>query len=98
MLTHLCLLYPNTELVTSFIITVCFFPHEERGLGLGLGFNSSSVTLAMSQVVKFYIKAILGFLTTAEDTGASDQSFYSCVKKQGVPKPCCLLTPSSEGH
>lgn len=75
MLTHLCLLCPNTELVTSFIITLCFFPHGERGLGLELGFNSSSITSAMSQVVKFYIKAILGFLTTAEDTGASDHSF-----------------------
>lgn len=51
------------------------FSHEERGWGLGLGFNSSSITSAMSQVVKFYIKAILRFLTAAEDAGASDHSF-----------------------
>lgn len=28
-----------------------FFPHGKKGLGLGLGFNSSSITSAMSQVV-----------------------------------------------
>lgn len=36
LLTHLCLLYPNTELVTSCRIIVRFFPHEERGAGLRL--------------------------------------------------------------
>lgn len=38
--------------------------------------SSSSITSAMSQIVKFYIKAILGFLTIPDDTGAScDHSF-----------------------
>lgn len=89
LLTYLHLLYPNMELIMSSVIIVCIFPHEEfigdQGYDFSLQFWCNLTT---SQVVKFYIKAIFGFLAIPDYTGAScDHSFSSPARVKSPPTP-----------
>lgn len=53
-----------------------FFSTWREGIGARTWFQFFQYNFGhVSGSYKFYIKAILGFLTTAEDTGASDHSF-----------------------
>lgn len=72
MLTHLCLLYPNTELVMSSVIIVHIYLHEEGTSAKASARSSSSTTSATLWVVTFYGKGSFGFLPVPGiGTGAS---------------------------
>lgn len=72
LLTHLCLLYPNMELVMSSIIIVHIYPHEEGISTKASVCSSSSTSTATLWVVTFYGKASFGFLPVPDiGTGAS---------------------------